>query len=1585
MGQGFSLTTLSSGPAGIDVPELSDLTYEKALGQARLMKSIRARHQHGLVVVKLVMKPYPQLDLGKYVQAIRRERGALSDVPNALPYQRAFETTTNGYLVRQYLYSSLYDRMSTRPFLEDIEKKWLAFQLLCALRDCHARNVFHGDIKTENILVTSWNWLYLTDFSSCYKKTRLPEDNPADFSYFFDTSGRRTCYLAPERFLAADESDDGRGLTWAMDVFSAGCVIAELFLESPIFTLSQLYKYRKGEFDPAFSLLEKIQDKEIQELVNHMIQLDPESRYAAEEYLNFWRRKAFPEYFYSFLHQYMGVITDPSSGRTPVLPETSNFGEADDRIDRVYVDFDKISYFLGYETDKDGAPAFAGRQATHGTIPIQMDMPNDGHIADSAGRRPVDDGSLIFLTLVVSSLRNTARATAKLRACDLMLAFAERITDEAKLDRVLPYATALLNDRSELVKAGAVRTIAQLLAAISVVSPVNANVFTEYIRPRLQNLVESPTLHTKPLVKAIYAKCLATLAHSSSRILDLVQALRNDGSIPTTDPETEDGVAAQAGYQNLFDVARRDLVDYFEGHTKILLTDDDASVRRAFLDSVSSVCIFLGSTKSSDVVLSHLNTYLNDRGWILKCAFFQTVVGVATFIGGTGLEEFILPVMVQALTDPEEFVVGQVLSSLASMAELGLFQRVKIWELVDVIARFLVHPNIWIREAAVHFISASTQFLSAADIHCMVLPLVQPYMKFQIVNLSENDILNALKRPLPRNVVDLAMTWASKSQSGLFWKPAQQQKVFSFNSREQIASNVASKDLRPDVLKNVPRNEEDEQWVNRLRNLGMVYDDEMKLVALREYIWHMSPRRSTDERSEALPGGVKKLRELGISPHTVFFEIKKLEAKSRSSPRTAGHGTSSSAGLHTLSDALLEATTTLEDLPGESSNQRSRACDVRINNQSNEMGHPQTLTGPTGPEPRSPAPSSLSGGKDTDDKFESGLTVKRKPSVQMISSHHQTDEQRSDGTITPTESLLQAQRNHSVRHKSSAIDLLRRKETIKSVAETGTTPTNAFGQVNGFHPKPEATTASSPITISQAPKAAKEKQSSRNQFRTTHTYDGNDPNILRLLDNFASEHYPFDTQDFGPPVSAIGRRSSMKKSVGQNSDRPWRPEGTLIATFGEHTASINRVVASPDHAFFLTASDDGSVKIWDTLRLERNLAHRSRQTHEHAKGAKVKCVTFVENTHTFVSGATDGSINVVKVDHCQVGEASRYGRLRLVREYLLPNGEYAIALEHYKAESRSTLVIVTNTSRVLALDLRDMSELFSFDNAVHHGTPTCFCLDPKHHWLVIGTTHGVLDFWDLRWKIRLASWGFGRGAPIHRIRVHPFRGKGRWVCVTGGTGQTDISIWDLEKGECREVYRAGGTRNLAKDDSKMYDAWRVDEEKPETMLGRFAASVELEGDSDPDHSIEAMTLGIDHPEDGREAKYGFFLTGGSDKKLRFWDVTRVEVSKVISGLDSQEDQPYYTTSHPTSGLSIHTEMTPRSEPSAPNAAAGGKASGNMAAKKASSKPPRSTIISQEQQHLLKNHLDTIMDVALLEIPVGMVVSVDRSGIIKVYR
>jgi len=49
-----------------------------------------------------------------------------------------------------------------------------------------------------------------------------------------------------------------------MDVFSLGCVIAELFLEgTPLFSLSQMFKYRKGEYDPIRLYVDKIEDNEI--------------------------------------------------------------------------------------------------------------------------------------------------------------------------------------------------------------------------------------------------------------------------------------------------------------------------------------------------------------------------------------------------------------------------------------------------------------------------------------------------------------------------------------------------------------------------------------------------------------------------------------------------------------------------------------------------------------------------------------------------------------------------------------------------------------------------------------------------------------------------------------------------------------------------------------------------------------------------------------------------------------------------------------------------------------------------------------------------------------------------------------------------------------------------------------------------------------------------------------------------------------------------------------------------------------------------------------------------------------------------
>ncbi|OCK83609.1 ARM repeat-containing protein [Lepidopterella palustris CBS 459.81] len=1581
MGQGFSVVTLTAGSAGIDVPELADLSYEKSLGNARFMKSIRARHRDGLVVAKVVMKPWSNLKLDKYVRILLEERRLLAEVPNALGYHRILETSTNGYLVRQYIHSSLYDRMSTRPFLEDIEKKWLAFQLLCAVRDCHARNIFHGNIKTENILVTSWNWLYLTDFSSSFKPTYLPEGNPADFLFFFDTSGRRTCYLAPERFLPDGTQPEGEGtITWAMDIFSVGCVIAELFLETPIFNLHYLFKYRAKDYDLELHL-SKIQDDDIREMVLHMMSLEPDSRYSAEEYLNFWRGKAFPDYFYGFLQQYMYSITDPTSGRKPVTSSFENLGESDDRIDKIYNDFDKIVFLLSPENGKGPTktPQLV-RKSDSELFPLCVDIPNYQHQASPMLRRSVDDGTLIFLTIVVSALRGTARASARNRACELLIAFAERTTDEAKLDRIIPYLMGLFVDKSDIVKIAALRSVTQILDLVTVVSPINAYIFPEYILPRLQPFIPGSDKNPSSLVRAAYASCLGTLASTASRYLDMMQALRADGSLPTSDPEAEDDVMSRSSYQTLFDVAREDLVSQFELHTKALLTDTDSGVRRAMLGSVGPLCVFFGSMKVNDVILSHLNTYLNDRDWQLKGAFFGTIVGVAVYVGGPSLEEFILPLMVQSLTDPEEFVVDKVIRSFSSMAELGLFQRSKTWELVDIVGRFTMHPNIWIREAAAHFISVAATYLSVADAHSILVPLIKVYLKVLPSEFSELKLLDSLKKPLPRLVLDMASTWATKSEKGLFWGPTMQQRAFSFGSSEDSIPTISAKELGPKTLSKLPKNDEDEQWLIRLRNAGMGADDEFKFAALSPYIWRAALRRRKDDTngSPSKFNNIIPLKDLDIIPQTVLFDndkdvFKRAQTQDQIQEETIPGEDNKP---RTLADALLDASTA-EDVPRPI--RKKGVADARAERMSREGSAsrqastsvlPKLSSSPTEPRSSLDSPSS-----DVDS---------RRPSLQIPKvSPRSFDSPIRQSPVGSTAGIILSDHTHTIRHKSSAISLLNPGDN-KALPETGTTSANAFGKVDGVSHRDAESRNRQPSLLAAAQEQHR-KSPPAIRYKEAHNYTGNDPNVLNLLDGLYLENFPVDEIEFGTQVQP-NRRQPIKRRNGQASSAasPWRPEGNLVAMIGEHTAAITRVLTSPDHVFFITGSDDGSVKIWDSFRLERNVSHRSRQTFRLAEGAKVSCLAFVENTYSFICAGTDGSVNVVRVDYSQVQGGTKYGRLKVLREYRLADGEYAVWSGHYRSDNQSILFLATNTSKVIALELRTMAVLYTLTNPLHHGTPTCFCIDRRHHWLLLGTTHGVMDLWDLRFRLRLKAWGFHSASPIHRIVLQPVRSRKSKVYISGGTGQGEITVWDLEKQLCKEVFRTGVSRESLKN-MTLID---VDEERAGGMLGRFAMSLEPTGSANVDRGILALAIGAQPPDDGSDPKQFFLITAGPDWKVRYWDTAHHEASMVVSGMDLEEPRPQYTVSQPSQDTIVVTERLSQAQSqqsSTSSARDGSRAPSNTSAKRGNTKPSRSSIISLQQQHLLRSHLDSVLDVALLEYPYGLIISVDRSGVIYVFQ
>ncbi|KAK9239906.1 hypothetical protein V1525DRAFT_371857 [Lipomyces kononenkoae] len=1657
MGNQISQVTPSAPTVGIDsyVDELGDIQYDKTCGSARFMKTVRGRHKDGLVIVKIFIKPMANLSLRMFQRQLTNEREALLEVSHAIGYSKIVETERAGYLVRQYFGNILYDRISIRPFLENIERRWIAFQLLSGLDKCHAYGVHHGDIKTENIVVTAWNWVYLTDFAS-FKPTFLPEDDPADFSFFFDTSLRRVCYVAPERFYGPGEKKTG-SLTDAMDIFSLGCVIAELFLEgAPIFNLSQLFGYRRGTFVPDLSMID---DVEIRSLVRHMISLDPKDRYSAAGYLTEWQNKAFPSYFYNFLHEYVQNITEPSVLRLGHRSLSAQYVEADFRIERIYNEFDKVAYFLKFDQPWKAINDSTAPQVGVDPIPVYLDIPNYHTSVPIAPRQtPEDCGALIFLSIVVSAIRNTATATARLHACDLILALGEQLPDEAKLDRCLPYLVALLDDDFVNVQVAAMRSLTQLMALVTKITPVNENVFPEYILPRLKPLLSSHAV----FVRSNYASCISTLAETALRFSDMAQEARKDGSsFALIDAEAENGIASDIGYQGYFDLLRREIVEEFQEHTLSLLADTDSAVKRALLRSISPLCAFLGSQKVNDIILRHIITYLNDKDALLRGAFFDGIIAIATFVGGNSLEEYIMPLMVQALADTEEFVLEKVLYAFTSLAELGLIRRPNLWDLVRITIRFAIHPNLWIRKGVFAFIASATKWLSPADVHCIIRPIVKPFLRCEILDYSEVMLQDFCKAPLSRIVFNTAIKWATEAQNSNFWKSAKEQRMSDivpmFDGSYSITSSlhnlsITKASAHTEFSDKSYKTEEDITWLKRLHVMGLKEEDLWKLVALREHIWRIAKAsknyRLVAIKREQISGpdmsSVISVNKLGVQLHTYFFDdARKTVQRHVAKPQIS----ESTIKQFKAATALLDALKTID------SYQRRSPASMKL---TRTDFPPHWLNGVEG-SPRTMAPIFQVGSPPRPSAAGIFMTSPSRvqSNVSTVTRVQTEDSNVSDGSVSNGKGALLSQTStnkdgqtlsssgddrlerqvtgsRELRRRASATSFFQKRDHVgKAPPDVCTSPTVAYGRLDKLSTPDKEDKRQSPAegTAKSVNAAQYIPPDTETVIETVvyrgHSYTGDDPYILKLLDTVYLDKFMEDIPEFGPLIPLAARPRALVKHTSGVSG-PWQPDGVLIAHFEEHKGPINRVVVSPDHNFFLTASDDGTVKIWDAVQVERNVTNRSRQSYKHAPGAKVRCLCFIDNTHCFVSGSTDGVINVVRVDYSTPAGRGipKYGKLVTLRNYRFDEGEWPVWIEHAKIQSSSILMVATNKSRIVGLNLRSMKLDFTFQNPVHHGVPTCFCIDKKREWLVVGTSKGIMDVWSIRYQIRLKAWGLQAGTPIHRVGLHPTRGKGRWIFVAGGTSLNgdEVTIWDVEKTECREVYRTslngGGTPASIE---KRYEPVPVEDESTETILSRFASDpVQLldRTESSIAKGIRSICIGaadlattfsgdsnfmtdsfsgISRPTGGG----AFIVTAGADRQVRFWNTAKPDASSIVSGPMTEYVKPTYNVSSPADHLSIVTEVSnvmdiaPNTNGDSdrnpmPNGNSSRSSQTNRRQKSRAQAPQqagqtqRNTLITSHQQNILKNHSDTILDVALLCKPYGLIISVDRAGAIKIY-
>jgi phosphoinositide-3-kinase, regulatory subunit 4 len=667
----------------------------------------------------------------------------------------------------------------------------------------HSKGIVHGFLNTENIGLSSWNWVVLMDFATYKHRTALPDDDPSEYLYYYQemfiqqgsdsTPREKRCYLAPERFYTPGQRQQQQNdnlkentskkqqppLTPAMDIFSAGCVITETFLNGErALDLGDLMEYRKQQSSQTLQQkLNKIEFSALRAACRHMLSLDPTQRLSAKMYLQRLEASDLVPSSFMVLSRLMSDISTNHNGMSVVTPDArlaraaafyslviyETIGLYDDEgrayfekalgasmASRLRTEESKgniescknpgISFTEEEKKNADTDNLVAETEAllkqldalsfdedevlSMASKEVSIDH-NDGQ-ADTI-RKPrlkrshmSQSSLLVYLQLVLCTVRQVQRPASKLVALQLMGRVGQHSTDEARLQRIVPVTVSLLQDQDPLVRASAVKVLTSTIKIVDSFPPSDSKVFPQYIFKRIAHLATDPSL----VVRLCFAKSVAVLAETAHRFLDISHAVRlyeavggsfgNQSGTNETGKELPSSIVFAEDVANLLEPAgisnrptkSSKSIDgsvsgvVRAGKTLISSTYDSelgalheavsrwvvqittdvsehsSPAKRALLSDMSRLCTFFGLDGVMAFILPQMLSFLNDRkDWLLRATLFKNLTSVCQFIGRAATEHFVLPILETGLADTQEVVISRALQCLSELVQNGLLSR----------------------------------------------------------------------------------------------------------------------------------------------------------------------------------------------------------------------------------------------------------------------------------------------------------------------------------------------------------------------------------------------------------------------------------------------------------------------------------------------------------------------------------------------------------------------------------------------------------------------------------------------------------------------------------------------------------------------------------------------------------------------------------------------------------------------------------------------------------------------------------------------------------------------------------------------
>ena len=196
------------------VPRAFDDTVDakRILREIKLMKKFC--HENVIQVVDIIPPPATSEEFEDiYIVQVGPSRGIHRPPPLSSPPVSALQD-----LMETDLHRIIYSR---QPLTID-HVQYFVYQILRGLKYIHSANVLHRDLKPSNLLVNSNCDLKICDFGLA---RGVEDEQSGNLTEYVVTRW----YRAPEIMLACQE------YTKAIDVWSVGCIFAELLARQPLF------------------------------------------------------------------------------------------------------------------------------------------------------------------------------------------------------------------------------------------------------------------------------------------------------------------------------------------------------------------------------------------------------------------------------------------------------------------------------------------------------------------------------------------------------------------------------------------------------------------------------------------------------------------------------------------------------------------------------------------------------------------------------------------------------------------------------------------------------------------------------------------------------------------------------------------------------------------------------------------------------------------------------------------------------------------------------------------------------------------------------------------------------------------------------------------------------------------------------------------------------------------------------------------------------------------------------------------------------------------------------------------------------